>query len=174
VSEGTPAAKAGLQVEDVIVKVNGKPVADDIEFRSLIAAAAPGDTVELLVRRGGKDVTIKAKLEPAPDLTASAEPQAPKGSGRIGIAVESLNADSARQFNLGDLREGVVVVRVEAGGAADEAGVEPGDVLVRVNGRDVKTPAEFDKVISDAKSGDRLSVVVRREKARSLVTIEVP
>jgi serine protease Do len=174
VSEGTPAFKAGLQPEDVILKVNGKDVEDDVDFRNIIAASSPGDSVELLVRRGGKDTKITAKLEPAPELGVAQKPGAEAGSSKLGVKVERVTPDAAKKYNLGSIERGIVVVQVESGSPADEAGVQPGDVIIRANGRDMETPADLEKAISGAKSGDRIPLVLRRDKSRTLVTVEIP
>jgi serine protease Do len=174
VSEGTPAAKAGLQVEDVIVKVAGKPIEDDVSFRDIIAMAAPGDSVDMVVRRSGKDVKVTAKLEPAPEIGAAGAPSAPSGVGKLGVKVESVNPDTSKRYNLGDISGGIVVVQVEAGSPADEAGIQPGDVIIRANGREMASPADLDRSVASAKSGDRIPLVIRRDKSRTLVTVELP
>ncbi|NLH98381.1 MAG: PDZ domain-containing protein [Chthonomonadales bacterium] len=174
VSENTPAAKAGLQPEDVIVKVNGKDIEDDVDFRNVIAWTNPGETVEIVVRRGGKDVKLTAKLEAAPDLGVADASGPSAGGSKLGIKVERVTPDSARKYNLGDIQRGVVVVQVEAGSPADEAGVQPGDVILRANGREMTAPADLDRALSGVKSGDRIPLVIRRENARTLVTVVAP
>lgn len=174
VSEGTPAAKAGLQVEDVIVKLNGDAIEDDVDFRNRIASVGPDETVQITVKRGGKDVNVRAKLEAAPEIGSQGAAAEPTGAGKIGVKVEAVTPESARRYNLGDLNTGVLVVEVEAGSAAEQAGIQPGDVILRANGRDVKSPNDLTAAVGSAKSGARISMVVRRDKARSLVTIEVP
>lgn len=175
VSDGTPAARAGLQVEDVVLKINGVPVEDDVDFRYKIADMKPGETVELLVKRDGKELTVKATLEEAPDPTKAEEPsKSEAGTGRIGIRVEGLTPETRRQFKLDNVRDGVVVVEVEQGSAADEAGLEPGDVIVRAEGRPVTSPNDLAEIVRKAKSGSRIGLVVHRGKSRTLVSVEVP
>ncbi len=174
VSEGTPAAKAGLQPEDVIVKVNGRDVEDDVDFRSVVASAAPGETIELVVRRGGKDVRVSAKLEAAPEIGVAQGTEPDSVGGKLGIKVERVTRESAQKYNLGEITRGVVVVQVEAGSPADGAGVQPGDVILRANGREMESPGDLDAAIRGLKSGDRVPLVIRRDKTRTLVTVEIP
>ncbi len=174
VSEGTPAAKAGLQPEDVIVKVNGRLIEDDVEFRGIVASRAPGETIDMLVRRGGKDIRVSAKLEPAPEIGVAQGTEPSSAGGRLGVKVERVTPDSAKKYNLGDITGGVVVVQVEAGSPADSAGIQPGDVILRANGREMEAPADLDAAIRNLKSGDRVPLVVRRDKTRTLVTVEMP
>jgi len=174
VSENTPAARAGLQPEDIVLKINGKPVTDDVNFREVVAATAPGQSLDLALRRAGKEQNVKVTLEAAPDIGGNAAPTPSTGSGKLGLKVEPVTADNARQYNLGDIRTGVVVVQVESGSPADQAGMQPGDVIIRSNGREVASAADLEASVSKAKSGDRIPRVVRREKSRNLVTIEMP
>src|SRR5262249_61217728 len=65
VTDGSAASKAGVKVDDIIVKFDGKPVADQSRFSELMGERAPGDNVTLTVRRGEKTVELKAKLDGA-------------------------------------------------------------------------------------------------------------
>src|SRR5262249_35403659 len=67
VSETSPASGAGLQPGDVVTRVNGKPVSDDVAFRDMIAAAVPGSRIEMTVHRDGRDRAITATLDTATD-----------------------------------------------------------------------------------------------------------
>lgn len=174
VSEDTPAAKAGLQVEDVILKINGTSVEDDIHLRNLIAELTPGQTVEIVVRRDGKDRTIKATIGEAPDLLAQAESPAGNSVAKVGLKVEAITPENARRYGLGDLREGVVVTEVQTGSAAEDAGLEPGDVILRADRQAVNSPAALDHVLTSARKGSTVSLVVQRERARVLVRLRIP
>lgn len=174
VQDGTPAAKAGVDVEDVVVKLNGAPVQDDVDFRARVASAAPGDKIDLVVRRDGKEKSITVTLEAAPDLTAP-QAEAPKsGTDKLGLRVEPVSADTVKKYNLGALKQGVVVVEVASGEAADEAGIQPGDVILRANGDRVNSADELAKRVGGAKTGERVSLVILRGKAQTLVNVTIP
>lgn len=173
VSAGTPAEKAGLQVEDVVLKVNNQQVEDDVDFRNKIAEAHPGDTVELVVKRDGKEITVRAKLEEAPELASASDTTRSEGTGKIGVKVEAITPETAKQYKLEDIRQGVVVVEVEAGSPADEAGIQPGDVIVRADGTRITSPNDLANILTKAKSGP-ISLVVRRGKSSTLVSVELP
>lgn len=174
VSEGTPAARAGLQVEDVITRVNGAAVEDDADFRNRIASAGPGDTVTMTIKRDRKETTVKATLEAAPDPTAPAVPAQRTGVEKLGLKVEAISAELSKRFNLGSLKEGAVVVGVEPGSPSDEAGLRTGDVILRINGEAITGSESVSRIVGRVKSGDGLAMVVRRDKQRMLVTVEVP
>lgn len=175
VNDDTPASRAGLQPEDVILQVDGKPVADDISFREMIARAEPGKRVSLLVRRNGKDVALSATLGTPPDDQAKLTPSKDEeGSGKLGIKVESVNAENRKTYQLKDNQVGAVVVEVEQGGAASDAGIEPGDVIVRANGAEIRSSADLAAAMKGVKSGQRVSMVIQRAKTKILVSVTMP
>jgi len=94
--------------------------------------------------------------------------------GRIGIAVQALNAQRARRFGI-DRKEGVMVVDVDPGGAAEEAGIRKGDVLIKIDGRKVERPSDFDNQEAVTMVGDTLDVEVERDgrPERFSVSIEL-
>lgn len=175
VSDNSPASRAGLQPGDVVTRLNGKPVADDAGFRDLIARATPGSKVELTVHRDGRDRMMTATLDTATDRPVEAAPQPERESaGKLGVRVETLTADNAKKYNMAAGTSGVVIVEVQPGSPADEAGLQPGTVIMRANGRDVKSPEDLGAVTKGLKSGDSVNLVVLAEKARSLVTVKIP
>jgi len=175
VSEGTPADRAGLQVEDVIVRFDGKPVKDDVALREIVARTAPGKKVDIVVRRNNREQTLTATLDTARDepVPAQEEPAEERG-GKLGVRVEAITPETVRKFNLSDRATGVVVVDVVSGSPADEAGLQPGDVIVRANGRDIRTEADLKALADGLKSGDTANLVVHRDKTRTLVTVRMP
>ena len=170
VTEGSPAAKAGLQVEDVITKINGQPVTDEAELRNTIARTAPGQQVTLTVIRGGKEETLKATVGAIPDEQAAKPPaQIPQEPGKLGIQVGDLTPEMARQLNIDPSQKGVVVAAVQPGGPAHEAGIQPGDVILRIGSTDVTTSPQVRDATTALKSGDSVPIIVRRGNSRTLL-----
>jgi serine protease Do len=175
VSADTPAARAGLQVEDVVLRFDDHAVKDDIHFRELVAITPPGKTVEIVVRRGGKELTLRATLDTAPDLLArTTEPTIEGAGSKLGVRVEPVTPETAKRYNLGNLNTGIVVVEVQAGTPADEAGLQPGDVILRANQRPIRTPTELSNILNSLKSGDSIPLVVQRGKDKLLITPRIP
>jgi serine protease Do len=179
VTEGTPADKAGFQVEDVVVRYNGKPVSDEVSFRDMVAATAPGTKVDIVVRRDGKEVTLTPTLEAAPEQGAPvvpAEPAKPapvveKTNAKLGVTVAPASKDLLAQYKLGDNVQGVIVTAVEQGSAAAEAGIRPGMAISRINGRRVNNTADLASALAGAKSGDEVRVVVSLGKTTALLPV---
>ncbi|MCS6949875.1 MAG: Do family serine endopeptidase [Armatimonadota bacterium] len=181
VEEGSPAAQAGIQVEDVIVEYNGRTVRGEIDFRDMVARTEPGTTVPVKVVRNGREVTLRVKVGEAPDPEARTRPrEQPQESGRkLGISIERLTPDLAEQFRLPRNLQGVVITEVVPGSAADDAGLQPGDVILRVDGQRVNSVDDVYRLVSARKSGEAIIFIVRSrtEDGNAIerrVRVEVP
>lgn len=174
VSNDTPAAAAGLQPGDVITRFNGKPVADDIALRDMVANTDPGTRVQITVVRNGREQTLTATLEAAKDPQEMARQTRESAGAKLGIRVEGVTPESARKYNLNGVNAGVVVVEVQSGSAAEEAGLQPGDVIVTANGAAVRSQTDLQNAVSRLKSGANVNLVVLRDKARTLVSVRIP
>lgn len=172
VMDGTPAAQAGLQVEDVIVRFNGKEVKDDAGLRDLISRTAPNTRVPVEVRRGGSTRTLDVTVGTNPDNAVAKaedpqpEPQQQASRGKLGVQI--LDADKVddatrQQLNLkADVKSGAVIVNVQQGGPAAEAGIRPGDVITRLNGKSVATSEQLKEIASNLPAGKSTTAVIRR------------
>jgi serine protease Do len=180
--EDQPAAKAGVQVGDVIIEVNGKKIEDSNMLLRTIASLSPGDKAELTVLRKGetKSITVTLGLREH-EQEAQAAPQE-KGGGEIapsrhvmeyGMTLRSLNAVEASELGL-KKHQGVVVSDVAGDSKADQAGVQAGDVVLEVGGKGVNTPEEFKKTAEEeaGKTGE-VMLLLHRKGHSLFVTIPV-
>ncbi len=176
VGPGGPADKAGLKQGDVIVAMNGAAVSDINELRDRISRLAPGTAVTMSVLRNGKEMELKAVLEERPaNLESQAQPepeQKPLSSEKLGISVQTLTPGLAGQLGYrGD--EGVVITDVISGSAADDAGLQKGDLIKEVNRTPVKTAEQFQAAMKNLKMGDTVALFVRRGQNTYYVAITV-
>jgi serine protease Do len=125
-----PASKAGLERGDVIVAFNNKPVKDAAALPPLVASTPIGDTVPVEIVRSGRHKTVRVTIAKLQDATASNEPE-PHG-GKWGMRLQELTPQDRQRAGL-PVGEGVAVAAVAPGSPADEAGVQPGDVILQVN-----------------------------------------
>jgi len=179
VTEGSAAAKAGLESGDVIVEVNGEPVNDSRELKLFVGSLEPGAKVTLKVYRDGKERTFTAKLKELPqEGLAMSEPDRHQGNGDAldGVTVSDLTAQARRQFSVPKEVEGALVVNVNPGCPSYEAGLRPGDVIEQIDNQAVKNADEAvdisgqvkpDRVLVKvwSRGGSRFTVVKEEEKA---------
>jgi serine protease Do len=177
VTEDSPADRAGLQVEDVITKIDSTDVTNEAQLRDLIARTPPGQKLTLTVVRGGQVKTLPATVENMPEQPGAASVPSPtppqQERGKLGIQIGDLNAEVARQLKMDPSAKGAVVVGVQPGSAAQEAGVMPGDIVLRVGERDTTTATQVMEAVTPLKAGDSVPIVVRREGSRILLRAQI-
>jgi serine protease Do len=167
VARNSAAAKAGLKPGDVITEVNGEPIVRSGSLSSLIGMASPGDKVKLKVWRDRGAIDIEAKLGGAEEADKQAAANEPADrSGQLGLALRPLTREERRQMQ----SEGGMLVENVSGPAA-RAGIEPGDVLVAINGRPV-TSVEQVKSVMSAKPKS-VALLVERDGERIFVPVNL-
>lgn len=158
VMKSSPAEEAGIMRGDVIRSFSGRDVQDASSFRNLVASTPAGRKTDITVWRDGKEVKLQAVIAELPsDRREAPRHSAPSTSGEhkkghLGLSVIGLSRDIQRQLDIEPGDKGVVVVRVEPGSPADNAGLRKADVIQEVNGVRVVSVSEFDQAI---KSRDR-------------------
>lgn len=166
VQPGSAAESAGIKQGDVITMLNGAPVNDSNELRNRIASAQPGTEVTLTVLRDGGERQVRAKLgeykAPAAEGDEESGAGGNSGSGKLGIAVEPLTAETARQLGLKAGAQGVVITDIDPAGAAADAGLERGDVIEQVNRQPVRSQSDVAAAVSRSGARPVLLLVNRR------------
>ena len=173
VTSDSPAEKAGVKPGDVVVGVDGRGVEDNGDLSRYIASKPPNTTVKLRVlREGGPEQTIAVKLGTFPEEGAGEEGESGK-HGQLGMTLRNLTPDVADRLELPRTTKGVVVTAVEAGDAAEEAGLSRGDVIVSVNGAPTGSVAEFEREIDRARPDGVARLRVRRGSAYSFLVLKL-
>lgn len=161
VKSGGAADKAGLKRGDIITAVNGEKTEDSNILRNKIAGTLPGTEIKLTILRDGGTQDLTATLD---ELNADSNPANPtpksgdetpgsSESGKLGLSLQPLSADAARQLNVPAGTEGLVVTDVDQAGAAAEAGIARGDVIMEINRKPVKSVEDVQSALNAA--GDR-------------------
>jgi serine protease Do len=172
VTADSPAEKAGLKADDVVVAVDGRAIEDNGDLSRYIASKAPATTVNLRVLRGGAEQTIAVTLGTFPEESAGDENDSTK-HGALGMTLRNLTPSMSEQLELPRNVKGVVVTAVEAGEAAEEAGLARGDIIVSVNGAAVTTVSEFEHEIDRARPDGVARVRVRRGSTYSILALKL-
>jgi len=166
VEPDSAAQQAGIQTGDVILKFNGDALSSAGDLSAKVGMARPGDTATLDIWRDGKPLTIKAKLGNAALEVASADDGANGDHGRLGLAVRPLTPQERDQAGL----PGGLLVEDASGPAAD-AGIQPGDVVLSVNGAPVNSAQQLRDTIQQRDK--QVALLVQRGEARIFVPVEL-
>jgi len=172
VEEGSPAAKAGLEVGDVILKIDGRTVEGSADLSRTIRALKPGSKITLGIWRGGKprDVAVtvaefKDDETKAADSGKGRSKKAENKPGKLGLAVTDLTADQKKALKVSG---GVVVEAVE--GSAAAAQIDVGDVILRVNNVDITTAKSFNDTVAKLDPKKPVALLIRDENGTRFVT----
>ena len=141
------AAKAGIEAGDVIIGLDGEPVLGSGPLRNEIGQKQPGDTVRLTLLRDGKERTVTATLDALVAKTAAAAAQPQAGAPLSGMTLGPIPQDDPHYGKL----KGVYVMSVEHGSAAEEAGIQEGDIIVSAGRNPVSTAADLARIVRDRK-----------------------
>jgi serine protease Do len=165
VEKGSPGAQAGLEPGDVILKLNGKEISRSSDLPPMVSSLKAGSKVTLEVWRNGstKEMTATLGALKAENMASAGDKEA-ASQGKLGVAVRPLTKDEMQGT---DLDHGLVVQQVA--GAAERAGIRPGDVIVSVNNTPVKSVDELKKLLD--KSGKTVALLVQRNDARIFIPV---
>lgn len=182
VADRSPADKAGLKPKDVILTWNGKKVANSEELTELVGSSGIGDNVKLSVNRDGRNVDLGLQIGERKEPVYSFHGDNP-GSGTmrkyleavktvgIGVSMQTLSGKLGDYFGVPS-GEGALITDVLKDTPAEKAGLKVGDVIVQVDKEKVETPSDVSSIIRDKNKGDRVDLVVVRDKAEKTITLE--
>jgi serine protease Do len=173
IKPGSPAEKAGLQPEDVVLSVDGRPIQDSGDLSRYIASKAPGVTVKLELLRGKDRRSIDVTLGTFPDDPGQDASQPEDNRSRLGMTLRDLAPSMAERLELPRGSKGVLVMDVEAGEAAEQAGLGRGDVIVSVNGQPVDGVGAFERAVDQARSEGRVRLRVLRQGEYFVVVLRL-
>ncbi|MDH1621901.1 MAG: DegQ family serine endoprotease [Pseudomonas sp.] len=174
VLEDGPADKGGLQVGDVILSLNGKPIIMSADLPHLVGGLKPGEKAELDVVRDGSrkklNVTVGTLPEEGQELASSGSAQGgERSNNRLGVTVVELTAEQKKGL---DLKGGVVVKEVLNGPAA-MIGLRPGDVITHLNNQAIDSISAFTQVAQDLPKNRSVSMRVLRQGRASFITFKL-
>jgi len=180
VTKGSPAEDAGLESGDLILQLDGKPIRDREDLRLRIGEMQPGTSVELTVMRNDSRKTIRVKLGemPSDEELASGgggadESEAPSFEN-LGLSIARIDREARQRYQIDPDIEGLLVINVEPGTPAADAGLREGDILVDAGREPVTTVAQLKDQIKKTPPGKTVLLKVRREDANVFLALRVP
>ncbi len=196
VSESGPAAKAGVQVGDVVLSYNGQRVEGLEQFMRMVRETPVGRNANLTLWRNGATQTVSVvigsrpspfgpegevktfrfempEIPPIPPIPDFPHANMSWRNASMGIETESLNAQLAQFFGV---KEGVLVRSVNKDSAAERAGIKAGDVILKVDNTNVTSAREISGLLRTAREAKRnaIPVVLVRERKEMTVTVTLP
>jgi serine protease Do len=164
-----PAARGGIERGDVILDYNGTHIDNAHQLPALVAATEIGETVQIIVQRGGKTRTLSVTVKEMPaGVTPSESPHAAAGWG---LNVANITPELQQQFNLTE-SSGVVVTGVTPNSPADASGLRAGDVITEVNRTAVRNARDFQAAVEAARDERHLLLLAHREGQSFFVALD--
>jgi len=181
VTPGSPGARAGIRTYDLIVGVDGRPVAGNDDLIRIIAVREPGSTATLQVLRDRRSMTFRIQLAERPprdrrEAPADSRPLPSSQQGALlGLSVRELDEDVAARYRLPDGTRGVIVSRVEPMSPAFDAEIDRGHVVLEINRRRVESVDDYRRLTAGARPGDILTMYVYKPELnqRTLETVKI-
>lgn len=174
VQSDSPADKAGLQQGDIITQVGAERITSSTQLRNLVANLIPGKDVDVTVFREGqnKSLSLRVGEQPAQGMGDDDEAQVTESpSEDLGMQLQSLTPESAKRLGTKQTH-GVIVTGLEPDGMAATAGIQPGDIILSVNGKKVSTVAELKAAVDKSTLANGTRMVVETQGMKRFVFLK--
>ena len=169
VVKNSPADQAGLKQGDIIIEYNKTPVKSLQSFKNDISLMGPGAILNLTVNRKGKILSIPITLGTASNTLATAGGIVQK----LGMEIDNLTHDLAKQLGYVKGEEGVVIVKIKPGSLAAQAGLRPGFLIQAVDHKKTSTVEEFNQAMNSLDNKNRVLMLVRQGNMTRFYSIKI-
>lgn len=145
VLKDSPAEKAGLQTEDIIIAYNGRPVENAATLRNAVYMMKPGTQIKLTILRKDQQIEVPVSVghsEENPTTISTTQ------KNQLGIEVENLTSEIARSFGYAE-EQGVIISKVNPNGVAAMAGLKKGALILSVNRNKVTNVNDYNKAVAE-------------------------
>ncbi|MBT8420449.1 MAG: DegQ family serine endoprotease [Gammaproteobacteria bacterium] len=160
----SPAARAGFEVGDVVLEFNGSSIRHSSDLPPLVGRSKIGSRAPMKVLRNGKSKTLNVVIEELPeddDLQLAANGKAnTAANSRLGLTVRDLTSEQQKEYGVEE-QGGVLVEKIEEGPAHD-AGIQDGDIILRINSEEIKDALQLKEIIKELPSGKAIPILIQR------------
>jgi serine protease Do len=173
VMPGSPAEKAKLQIGDIITEFNGQPIENSGDLPPMVGMTPINDTATLKILRQGDEKTINFNIGLLPDQIekiADTKTEKAKPTNRLGVSVSDLTAEEREALQV--IKGGVLVQNLGKG-AAKNAGIQPGDVILRINNDVIRDVADFEKIAKNLPVGKSVAVLIQRRGSPAFLALKI-
>lgn len=147
VEVGSPADKADIKSNDIILKIAGKQIETTKQLMQIIAGFVPDTEVEITILREDKEISKKVKITEKQALTASAEKKgSTESQEKLGLEVKELTDELAEQYDFKG-QKGVIITKILSGSLAERAELQVGDLITEINGYGIKNIDDYRKAV---------------------------
>ena len=170
VKKGSAADKAGFKRRDVITAINGEKIEDSNVLRNKVAGTLPGTEIRVTVLRDGSPHELTATLDEfempgnkgSDSDTDGGGAEKQSDTGKLGLTLQPVTPQIAKQFGLEGEAEGMIVTGIDADGAAAEAGIARGDIILEINRQPVNSSDSVQSALESANGRPVLLLISRR------------
>jgi serine protease Do len=177
IARNSPAQRGGLMRGDIILEYDGKKAVDVGTMRNAVAQSKIGSQAQVKILRGDKEMSLVVSVAELPvdggesKAGSSQKPDFPENV-LAGIRVTDLSAAIAKQLGIEPDEKGVVIMNIEAGAPADDAGLRRGDLISEINRLRISNVNDFNRIIARIKPGDNALLFVNRAGRKFYTTLE--
>ena len=170
---GSPAEKAAVQIGDIITEFNGQAIEKSGDLPPMVGMTPINDKATLKIIRQGEEKTINFSIGLLPeqaDKIAEAKTEKAKPTNRLGVSVTDLTAEERELAQV--VKDGVLVQNVDKG-AAKNAGIQPADVILRINNEVVHDVEGFEKTVKNLPVGKSIAVLIQRRGSPAFLALKI-
>lgn len=174
VLEDSPAEKAKFKTGDVVVEFNGNTIHRSSDLPIAVGNTPVGKKAPVKIIREGKAITLNVVIGELPsekELAQSDKPSTPTNANKIGVVVEDLSSEQRRRL---EIKSGGIFVKEVTDGAALDAGIRRGDIILKIDNKDVKDSKQFRALLDKLPKDRSLPILIQRRQSPIFLAIKIP